>query len=171
MKSEVWHNARETRKQKWVARLNYLTDRIQSITWILATIFVIYYSNFFLVIWENERVNSLFFSIVLITFGIFASMISYAAFSIKNIDDIEVTTPRLIPVASTAGFLCFISSLVAFWPVWGWYTHLMLITMVMGYLMAGSFIPKGHLGSIIFLILFVGSGFSSRFIPHQGLLH
>ena len=171
MKSEEWYKAREARKRKWVSRLNYMTDRIHAIGWILATIFVIYYSNFFLVIWENEKVNSIFFSIALIAFGIFSSMTIYASFVIKNIDDIEVTTPRLIPVASTVGFLCFLSSVIAFWPVWGWYTPAMLLTMLMGYLMAGSFMPKGQLGSVAFLVLFVGSGFSSYYIPHQGLLH
>ena len=171
MRSEEWYRARETRKKKWVARLNYLTDRFHAVAWVLATIFVIYYSNFFLVIWESKLVNSLFFSISLICFGIFFSMTIYATFVLPSFEDVEVTAPKLIPVASSTGFICFLSCLIAFWPVWGWYTPLMLCTMLMGYLMAGSFMPKGNFGSAAFLILIVGSGFSSHYIPHQGLLH
>lgn len=171
MKSEQWYQAREARKRKWVARLNYLTDRLHAIAWVLATIFIVYYSNFYLVIWESQKVNSLFFAIGLICFGVFTSMTIYATFVLPSFEDVEVTAPRLIPVASTVGFICFMSSLIAFWPVWGWYTPLMLSAMLMGYLMAGSFMPKGHIGSVAFLALFVGSGLSSHFIPHQGLLH
>jgi hypothetical protein len=163
--------AREARKELWVGRLSYLLNRVYALGWVLATMFVVYYSNFFLVIWENEYVNSLFFTIALISFGIFASMTLYAAFVIKNIDDIEITSPRVIPVATLFGFICFNSSMIAFWPVWGWYTPLMLFTMLMGYVMVGSFMPKGNLGSAAFLVLLTGSAFSSNFIPHQGLLH
>ena len=171
MRSAEWYRAREERKGKWVARLNYLTDRIHAVAWVLATIFVVYYSNFFFNIWQNPKVNTLFFSIALITFGIFASIAIYVSFAMKNIDDVEVTAPRIIPVATMIGFICFNTSLIALWPVWGWYTPLMLFTMLMGYLMAGSFLPKGNIGSVAFLLLMAGSAMSSRYIPHEGLLH
>ncbi|OMJ95639.1 hypothetical protein SteCoe_884 [Stentor coeruleus] len=171
MKSAEWYKAREARKKKWVARLNYLSDRVQAVLWVLGAIFVIYYSNFFHVMWESEKINSLFFGISLVTFGIFTSMTIYASFALPNFEDIEVVAPRLIPVASMFGFICFMSSLIAFWPVWGWYTPLMLITMLMGYLMAGSFLPKSTFGSVLFLVMFIGSALSSRYIPHEGLLH
>jgi hypothetical protein len=171
MKSPEWYKAREARKKKWVGRLNYLTDRIHGIIWVLAGILVIYYSNFFLVIWENEKVNNLFFSIALITLGIFCSMTVYATFLMPSIEDIEVVAPRLIPMASVIGFMSFISTLIAVWPIWGWYTPGMLFTMLMAYLMSGSFMPKNSLGSLGFMILFIGSGFSGHFISHKGLWH
>jgi hypothetical protein len=171
MKSSEWYRSREERKKKWVGRLNHLSDRIHSIFWVLASVLTIYYSNFFYNIWENEKMNSLFFALSLISFGIFSSLTIYASFLVPSFDDIEVTSPKLIPTATLFGFICFNSTLIAIWPVWGWYSPLMLVTMMMGYLMAGTFMPKGNTGSVLYLIFLVGSFFSSRFIPHQGVLH
>jgi hypothetical protein len=98
-------------------------------------------------------------------------MTLYVTFVLQDFDEIEVIAPKLVPVASTVGFIAFISAIIAFWPVWGWYTPCMMFVMMMGYLMAGSFMPKGQFGSIVFLMVFIGSVFSSRFIAHQGLLH
>ena len=171
MKSAEWYRSREERKKKWVARLNHISDRVHSIAWVLASVFVVYYSNFFHNIWENEKINNLFFAMSLISFGVFSSISVYATFLTPSFDDLEITSPRLIPAATIFGFICFNSTLIAIWPVWGWYSPPMLVTMMMGYLMVGTFLPKGNLGSGLYLVMLVGSFFSSRFIPHSGLLH
>lgn len=171
MKSTASLASREQRKQLWVNRLNNIGDKARSLAWVAAAVFIVYYTNFFSVIWENSKVNTLFFSISLISFGIFFSMILYASFVIANVEDIEIIAPRIIPTASLFGFCCFMSSLVAFWPVWGWYTPAILFTMLMGYLMAGTFVPKGKIGSVAYLVLIMGSGLSGYYIPHGGFLH
>ena len=171
MRTLECQKAREERKQKWVGRLSYLLERTYATAWVMAAIFTIYYSNFFLQIWENEKIATLFLAIALVTFGIFFSMTIYAAFVMPNFDDAEVVAPRLIPTMTLIGFISYNSLMIAMWPVWGWYTIPILFIMFMGYLMAGSFMPKGKIGSIAFLMLLIGSGISSNYIPHQGLLH
>lgn len=171
MKSAEWYKSREERKQKWVARLNHLSDRLHSIFWVFLSVATIYYSNFFYNLWQNPQINTLFFSISLTSFGIFSTLTIYATFFTPSFDDIEITSPNLIPTATIFGFICFNSTLIAIWPVWGWYSPLMLITLMMGYLMAGTFLPKGNIGSALYLFLLIGSFFSSRIIPHSGLLH
>lgn len=163
--------AREERKQKWVGRLSYLLERLHATIWVLAAVFIVYYSNFFLQIWANEKVNSLFLSIALVAFGVFISMTLYAAFVMANFEDVEVVAPRFIPITSMAGFISYNSIMIAMWPVWGWFTFPILFVMFMGYVTAGSFMPKGKIGSIGYLVLVFGSGLSSNFIAHQGLLH
>lgn len=77
----------------------------------------------------------------------------------------------MIPIATAVGFISYISAHAAFWPVWGWLTPLILCVMMFGYLMAGSFMPRGHLGSALFVSLFVAAALSAHYIPHEGHLH
>ena len=170
MRTKEWHEAREARKQKWVSRLRYISAKLHAVAWIAAAVLVLYYSNFFYVVWNSSKINSLFFGISLVLFGAFASMVIYASFFISSKTEIEVAAPRLIPVASVVGFICFLTSHVAFWPVWGWMTPLILGVMQLGYIMAGSFLPKSIWGSISMVGLFMVAAMSSRFIPHEGLL-
>ncbi|CAG9316993.1 unnamed protein product [Blepharisma stoltei] len=171
MKSQDCKEARDARKKLWVERLTYLNGRLQALAWVAGAVAVLYYTNFFYVAWENEMVNRFFFALTLITFGIYSSMIIYASFFLPTYEPVEVTAPRLIPVATAIGVLCFICAHIAFWPVWGLLTPGILITLMIGYLMAGSFLPKSSLGSVLFLGLFIGAAITSRYIPHKGLLH
>lgn len=172
MKSEYHiQESREERKKLWVNRLSYLSGRLEALAWIIGSIIMLYYTNFFYVAWESDQVNRLFFSITLITFGVYSSMITYASFFLPSYEEIEVTAPRLIPVATAVMCVCYVCAHIAFWPVWGLYTPGILASLVIGYLMAGSFMPKNKFGSIIFLATFIGAALSSHYIPHEGLLH
>lgn len=170
-RSQEWWDAREARKKIWVDRLNYLTNRLHAIVWVALAIVVVYYSNFFLVIWESTKVNRLFFGFTLMSFSVFGIMTLYAAFVLPQNEEIEVTAPRLVPVASAVGGFCYLCAHIAFWPVWGWYTPAILISLMIGYLMAGTFAPKGNFGSVLILAIFIGACISYHYIPHQGLLH
>ena len=162
---------REERKRKWVGRLTRMGDHAHHLFWMAAAIAVLYYSNFFTVIFTHSGVNPLFFALTLMGFGIFASMTLYALFGLPRDEDIEVVAPRLIPTATAIGFTTFMSALIAFWPVWGWYTPLMLVVMLMGYLMSGQVMPGGSAGTVLFMLVFLLAVLSGYVIPHEGLLH
>ncbi|CAG9328176.1 unnamed protein product [Blepharisma stoltei] len=171
MKSQEWWDAREARKRMWVDRFNYLTNRLHAAAWIVLAVVVLYYSNFFLVIWESTKVNQLFFSLTMMTFGIMTAMTLYVSFILPSHEDIEVTAPRLIPLASAIGGFCYLCAHIAFWPIWGWYTPFILFSLMLGYIMLGTFMPKNSFGSVLFLAIFIFAVISFRYIPHKGLLH
>lgn len=162
---------RDERKRKWVARLNRLGDRGHQLFWMAAAIAVLYYSNFFTVIFTHAGVNPVFFAVTLIGFGLFASMTLYAVFGLPQDEEIEVVAPRLVPTATAVAFTTFLTALIAFWPVWGWYTPLIMLVLLMGMLMSGQLMPSGTPGSVLFLLLFVLAMLSGYAIPHEGLLH
>lgn len=171
MRTTEWLEAREKRKRMWVERLNYTSAKFHAICWVLASLYVLYQSNFFYVIWTSEATNTVFFGISLMLFGIFVTLVVYAAFLLPGTEEVEVTAPSLIPIASAVGCLCFLTSLIAFWPVWGWYTPVILVVLQVGYLMLGSFLPKSSWGSLMTALVFVAALCATWLIPHEGLLH
>jgi hypothetical protein len=84
---------------------------------------------------------------------------------------VEQAVPMLIPIMSGLSAAVFVSALPAFWPVWGWFTPLILIAIINGYLHATQFAPNSSLGSIVYLGFIVGGVFSWTIIPHTGHLH
>jgi hypothetical protein len=63
------------------------------------------------------------------------------------------------------------SVIIAVWPVYNWWTIPMIFAMFMGYLMSASFLPSGHLGSVLFMAVFLVACLSSWLIEHEGYLH
>jgi len=171
MKSKEWLEAREARKKMWVERLNYMSRRCHAAAWAIGAALVLYYTNFFYVIFNSPQVNSLFFGVTLTCFGVFASLTLFASFGLPKHEEIEVTAPRLIPVASAVAMMMYLSSHIAFWPVWGWYTPAIIAVLTIGFMMAGTFLPKGTPGSVLVVVLFVASVSSSKYISHEGLWH
>jgi hypothetical protein len=171
MKSRELAQAREARKKLWVSRLSNASNLAQDFFWMTSAIAVLYYTNFFLVIWESDAVNRLFFGFSLLGFGIFATITVYASFFTGKHDIIEVVAPNLIPIATAVGVFTYICAHVAFWPVWGWMTPLILFVQMFGYMIAGSYMPRGNLGSGLYLLLFVALASSHYMIPHSGVLH
>ena len=47
----------------------------------------------------------------------------------------------------------------------------MIFAMFMGYIMSAGFLPNGHLGSALFMGVFLAACLSSWFIEHEGYLH
>lgn len=162
---------KELRKKKWVGRLNRLGDRGHQLFWLAAAIAVLYYSNFFTVIFTHAGVNPTFFAVTLIGFGLFASMTLYAVFGLPHDEEVEVVAPRLVPTATAVAFTTFLTAMIAFWPVWGWFTPAILLILLMGTLMSGQFMPSGSVGSVLFLLMLVLAMLSGYAIPHEGLLH
>jgi hypothetical protein len=53
----------------------------------------------------------------------------------------EIYCPRMIPTATFLGVVCFITLIVAFWPVWGFFSPLFIMIFFLGFLVATHFIP------------------------------
>mmetsp|Transcript_34669 Transcript_34669/g.60966 ORF Transcript_34669/g.60966 Transcript_34669/m.60966 type:complete len:174 (-) Transcript_34669:3110-3631(-) len=146
---------REKRKKIWVARLNHLWNKLTALAWVVGALVCLHYSNFFETILHSTKVNPLFGSVALVSFSIFASILLYSAFVLPACVEVEVAAPNLIHMAAAVGFFSFLTTLIAVWPVYGWYTPVYLIVMLGGYIFLGTFLPKGMLGNVLFVLVFV----------------
>ena len=61
---------REARKRKWVRRIQWVSAKAQAMMWVGLSSLIIYKTNFFRQLWENDDINSMFMSLTLICLGI-----------------------------------------------------------------------------------------------------
>ncbi|KAM8800709.1 transmembrane protein 128 [Rhynchonycteris naso] len=120
------------KKQKPLPRLN-----IHSGFWILASIVVTYYVDFFKTIKENFHTSSWFLlggALLLVSLSIAVYCILYLEWY-RGVEDYDVKYPTLIPITTAAFIVAGICFNVALWPVWSFFTPLLLFTQFMGVVM------------------------------------
>ncbi|XP_031133618.1 transmembrane protein 128 isoform X1 [Sander lucioperca] len=109
-----------------------------SIFWILASMGVTYYVDFLRNIIENNDIKSWWFNVGLILLGICLSLAMFCIVYLewfKGIQHYEQEYPAIPPI-TTAAFIAASCSLnMALWPVWSFFTPLILFTQFMGVVM------------------------------------
>ena len=169
MDTKQWNKEREARKEKWVARLENWGNKAHSVFWILAAVYVLYQTNFFYVAWTSAASSTFFLGSTCVLLGLFGALVVYGSFFLPTDEDVEVVSPSLLPMASAVGGLLFLSSLAAFWPIWGWLTPVIMTVLHFGFVKAGTSFPNSRWGSAATIGVFVAAGVSAGFIPHEGL--
>ncbi|KAK3581611.1 hypothetical protein CHS0354_003150 [Potamilus streckersoni] len=120
---------------------------IQNILWLLASMATFYYSDFYLAVTYDPRVNRLLFKIGMLLMGV---NISIAVFLIiwlsyvKKIDSDkwEKSYPAAIPIATASFVLGAVVLTVALWPVWGILTPVILFILFMGFIVFIAMLPN-----------------------------
>lgn len=166
---------REQAKKKWVKRLNIVWRKLNAAFWVGAACLVIYWTNFFRVIWEHPRVNYTYFYLALGCLGFNVFVLFYLAIWCEVVQRInepwDVYCPKAIPAMAIVGIATFFFFFFALYPVWGILTLLIQFTFFMGYLNAGHFLPGGVIGSLLMFVILIGAFFTSHYIPHEGFAH
>ena len=68
---------REARKHKWVRRFRTLTNYIHATFWVSIAAYVIYKTNFFRQLFENENTNPFFMNLFLVALGLSLTIMGY----------------------------------------------------------------------------------------------
>eukprot|EP01015_Nassula_variabilis_P019878 TRINITY_DN3406_c0_g1_i3.p1 TRINITY_DN3406_c0_g1~~TRINITY_DN3406_c0_g1_i3.p1 ORF type:complete len:219 (+),score=25.09 TRINITY_DN3406_c0_g1_i3:50-706(+) len=165
----------EIRKKKVEKFLKWLRIKVEALLWCLACAITIYYTNFFRLIFEHPRINTLFLNIGMIGIGINSILGLYAGFYLpfikKNRDPIDQVNPRAVQLGAIAGVTTFITIIIAIWPLWGWLSILIIFVFFMAIINVNHFLPANDLGSVMFGAIFFGAFFTDRFIEHGGMWH
>uniref|UniRef100_A0A3B3RJE9 Transmembrane protein 128 n=1 Tax=Paramormyrops kingsleyae TaxID=1676925 RepID=A0A3B3RJE9_9TELE len=109
-----------------------------SIFWIVASIGLTYYTDFFSVLMKDENIKSWWFSVGVALLGVSLAM---ALFSIVYLDwfrgvrQYDVQYPAIAPVTTAAFIASSCSFNIALWPVWSICTPIILFTQFMGIVM------------------------------------
>lgn len=166
---------RDRARKKWVKRLNWVWKKITAAFWVAAAIGLMWYTNFFRVIWESPLVNRTYFYLAFTCLFFNMSMIFYLAVWCSVVKKIETPwetyQPKAIPVMAIVGVCTVFLFFFAFWRVWGFLTLVMQTVFFLGYINAGQFLPSGNIGSILMFVIFFGAFLTSELIPHEGLAH
>lgn len=54
---------------------------------------------------------------------------------------IDVYNPRIIPLSTAIGLSCVVLLMLAFWPIWGLLTPLLVMFLLFGFLFSAHFVP------------------------------
>ncbi|XP_015253904.1 transmembrane protein 128 [Cyprinodon tularosa] len=128
--------SQDEKDQKPLPRINR-----HSVFWIVATVVVTYYTDFLRVIMENEDVKSWWFNVGVILLGICLSLATFCIVYLewfKGIQHYDQEYPAIPPITTAAFIAASCSFNIALWPVWSFFTPLILFTQFMGVVMSIS---------------------------------
>ncbi|XP_008318713.1 proton channel OTOP1 isoform X3 [Cynoglossus semilaevis] len=109
-----------------------------SIFWIVASVGVTYYVDFFHTILENNDIKSWWFNVGLVLFGVCISLAMFCIVYLdwfKGIQHYDHEYPAIPPIATAAFIAASCSFNMALWPVWAFFTPVILFTQFMGIVM------------------------------------
>ncbi|XP_030586297.1 transmembrane protein 128 [Archocentrus centrarchus] len=125
--------SQEEKEAKPLPRINK-----HSIFWIVASVVVTYYVDFLQHIMENDDIKSWWFSVGLILLGICLCLATFCIVYLewyKGIQHYDREYPAIPPVTTAAFIAASCSFNIALWPVWSFFTPLILFTQFMGVVM------------------------------------
>ncbi|GAA6222295.1 transmembrane protein 128 [Lates japonicus] len=109
-----------------------------SIFWIVASIGMTYYVDFLRNIMENDDIKSWWFNVGLVLLGISLSLAMFCIVYLewfKGIQHYDQEYPAIPPLTTAAFIAASCSFNIALWPVWSFFTPLILFTQFMGVVM------------------------------------
>uniref|UniRef100_V9KWK8 Transmembrane protein 128-like protein n=1 Tax=Callorhinchus milii TaxID=7868 RepID=V9KWK8_CALMI len=123
----------EKKKEKPLPRFN-----VHSIFWILASVGVTYYVEFFTAIKTDYRIEGRWFllgsSLLIISLVIALYCIFYLEWY-RGIGEYEQYNPTLVPSATASFIAAAVCFNIALWPIWSFFTPFILFTQFMGVVM------------------------------------
>ncbi|MBN3301981.1 TM128 protein, partial [Amia calva] len=121
------------KKEKPLPRFNR-----HSLFWIVASIGLTYYTDFFVVIKEDAHIKSWWFNIGIILLAVSVIMAFFCIIYLewfRGIRDYDKEYPAIAPITTAAFIAASASFNIALWPVWSFFTPVILFTQFMGVVM------------------------------------
>ncbi|CAE7848993.1 TMEM128 [Symbiodinium sp. KB8] len=122
-----------------------ISNKIHALLWVIGAGLVLFLTDFFTVLFTDERVSWFWLDLALLCSGVFIAAGVYLTVYLPLIAQVhapwEVYCPNVIPVATAAGVVAFISYAAALWPVFAFLTLPILGILFVGFLMLMQFIP------------------------------
>ena len=135
----------EANKKKRGERIDRITAKLHALVWVVLSISIILYTNLLNVAYSDERVNrySLNFAVVcfVANMGIVLYLTLYLPLVLKVTAPWEIYCPHLIPISTVLGLLVVFLLVVAFYPIYGMLTPLIIGILLMGFLFSSHFLP------------------------------
>lgn len=145
---------------------------IHAIMSVLAAGFTIYYTNIFYNLFCNPVVDTTSFIYMCIFMSLFIGIVLYLSFYLpfktKNDEEYEKKFNEMIPYCTIFSILFILSVINCIWPLYRWYSFLIVIAISWGFIMSANFAPSGIKGNIFIILLIIAAASSGKFINHVG---
>jgi hypothetical protein len=135
----------EIPRKKRTERLNRITAKLHALFWVVLSIFVAYKTEVVKVVLYSNKINRIALNLAVLAFSANFAIMMYLMIWIpvvkKSRIPIEISCPRLIPTATILGVLALLFYMIAFWPIWGILSPLIVLILFMGLMFLSHFIP------------------------------
>ncbi len=85
--------------------------------------------------------------------------------------DPDEYSPSAVAVATVCLIVTFLTGLMGLWPVWGWFTAPIMVTVATGLYKTHHFLPGNFVGIVLQIAIACTAAASPRWIPHGGQWH
>ena len=165
--------AMEILAHKFYKIYEIISHYIHAILSIIIAIYTIYYTNLFYNLYTNEKINRFYLILSAILFVIIFGLFFYLSFYLPYFkklkkDEIDKYFDDIIPYCTLLGLFAFLFLIISMWPVYYFYSILIVFGIFWAFIMSGNFSPNGILGDCFILILFGLMFYSPKFIKHKG---
>lgn len=126
----------DKKKQKPLPRIN-----IHSVFWILAAVAVTHYVDFLPAVHLNLQEGCTWLLVGAVSLVVSMSVALYCIIYLewyRGICDYDAKYPELVPVAILTFLVAAVCFNVSLWPMWSYFTPLILFTQFMGFVMLVS---------------------------------
>ncbi|EDO37132.1 predicted protein, partial [Nematostella vectensis] len=117
---------------------------VHSIFWMTAAMLVFYYTDFYIAVKVDDRINRpwLYLGTALIGINVIVGLYFVVWCSYyKKVTDWDQESPALIPVATFSFISGLVCCTIALWPVWSFFTPFIIFTLFMGVVFLTTLIP------------------------------
>ncbi len=132
--------------------------KVEAFLWVFIALLIFYKTKFLRNLLFNEKGNQLFRKIYFISTGASITIICYVTviMPIFNIKKNEEYQNKLVLLTNFFLIFSFLSCVITVYPIYRWYTLLMIPIQGMGFLMLTHFIPfNGHRNTICSYLVIV----------------
>jgi len=127
------------------ANIEAASNKLHALMWIAADATLLYATDFFKKCFQDDRVNRAAFNLGVVSLVVFAVLILYASIWLPYVKrvtiDVQIYAPRLIPVATVFGSIASLGFMIGLWPVFGFFTPIILSINFFAFIMVSHFLP------------------------------
>ena len=148
----------EESKKIRAERVEKIIAKLHAVFWVAAAIAIIILTDLFNLIHSDKinRFDNLFISIIQIylyyirwsfnltiilfttNFGIFLYLTIWLPLVLKITIPWDIYCPNMIPISTFLSVLCYVSTIISFWPIWGLLSPLYITVLLFGLVFAAE---------------------------------
>ena len=127
------------------ANIEAVSNKLHALVWIATDAVLLYATDFFYKCFHDDRVNRAAFNLGVVSLVVFSVLILYASLWLPYVKkvtiDVQIYAPRLIPVATVFGVIASFAFMIGLWPVFGFFTPIILSINFFAFIMISHFLP------------------------------
>ena len=130
-------------------RIERIKEKVHAAFWVGTSIFILYHTDMIGEAVSSQVLNRTSLNLAALCFSFNMCLVFYMVVWLPLVQkvtiSIEIYSPSVVPCSAFLSVACIVCLIVAYWPIYGLLTPLIVLFLVLGLLFSTHFIP--YLGS------------------------